>query len=266
MISDFHVHTNFSKDSTAPVKAQIEQAIKLGMEEICITDHLDYDVAGGKDDYPLDLDAYIPYMEEMKQLYSGRIRVNTGIGLGLQLHIKDYLEGIAADYPWDFVIGSSHFIDNLDPFYPPFYEGRTERQAYERYFEVTLLRAQQLDCYDSFGHLDYVVRYGPNQNRNYNYQSYREYIDPILKAIIDHGKGIECNTGGFKYGLGQTNPCEDILKRYRELGGELLTIGSDSHKTEYLGHHFDQIKSMLQRCGFRYYTVYHNRQPKFIKV
>lgn len=265
MFFDTHLHTNFSGDSKAPASAQIQQAIVLGMKEICITDHHDYGVDSPVN-FTLDIESYLPYMARMQQEYASQIRVNVGIELGLQCHLSDYLENLVQTFQFDFIIGSCHFIDGIDPYYPEFFRGRTEREAYERFFESTLERVKLLDCFDSLGHLDYVVRYGPNQNREFSYASYRECIDPILKTLVEKGKGLECNTGGFKYQLGHPNPCEEILTRYRELGGEILTIGSDAHAPEHIGFAFDRLKDLLLSCGFRYYAVFHDRKPEFIKI
>ena len=266
MFSDFHVHTDFSGDSDTPARDQLNQAVRMGMEEVCITDHHDYDTAFTEIDFTLDIDAYLPYIMQMKGEYEGRLKVQTGIELGLQLHLKDYLNQLTEKYHFDFIIGSSHFVDRQDPYYPAFFEGRAEKEAYRRFFEVTLKRVRELDCYDVIGHLDYVVRYGPTANQNYSYQEYREYIDPILKTLIEHGKGLECNTGGYKYGLGHPNPTEEILLRYRQLGGEILTIGSDAHEPKYLGYEFERTKDVLLDCGYRYYTVFRDRKPEFKKI
>ncbi|MGL5436063.1 MAG: histidinol-phosphatase HisJ family protein [Lachnospiraceae bacterium] len=262
MISDFHLHTEFSSDSETPVRSQIEQAISLGMTELCITDHHDYDARSKDMTFILDTDSYLPYLRQIQEEYQDRIRINIGVELGLQTHIKDYLEHYITQYPFDFIIGSSHFIDGLDPYYPDFFEGRTGDEAYGRYFEVTLQRLRTLDCFDSFGHLDYPARYGPA----YSFQTHQDYIDAILKTLIQKGRALECNTGGYKYGMRQPNPHEQILTRYRELGGELLTIGSDAHTPEYLGYRFDHLGNVLKSCGFRYYCVYRSRIPQFIAL
>jgi len=265
MLYDFHLHTSFSGDSDTDPVLQIEKAISLGMKRLCITDHHDYDVVS-EYDFTLDLPSYFPAMEALRERYAGQIQLEIGIELGLQHHIAGYLNQISGQYPFDFIIGSSHFIDGLDPYYPSFFEGRTEKEAYGRFFEVTLKRIRAIDCFDSCGHLDYVVRYGPNQNRDYHMADYLDYIDPILKTLIEKGKGLECNTGGFRYGLGHPNPCEDILRRYRELGGEIITIGSDAHTPDYIGFEFDRAASLLESCGFRYYAVYHQRKPEFLPI
>ena len=95
---------------------------------------------------------------------------------------------------------------------------------------------------------------------------YYDYIDTALRMLIEKGKGIEINTASLKYGLKYPNPCPDILKRYRELGGEIITTGSDAHQTEYVAHRFDVIEDMLKGAGFGYYTVFERRKPVFIKL
>lgn len=122
------------------------------------------------------------------------------------------------------------------------------------------------DGFDVYGHIDYVVRYGPNKNANYSYQKYADIIDEILKALIIKGKGIEINTGGFKYGLGHPNPAEDIIKRYHELGGEIITIGADAHQPEHVAFDFEKVPSILKEAGFTHYTVFKNRKPEFIPI
>ena len=117
-----------------------------------------------------------------------------------------------------------------------------------------------------YGHIDYVVRYGPDKNTYYSYADYADVIDEILKQLIHNGKGIEVNTAGFKYGLGHPNPCEDILKRYRELGGEILTLGADAHQPEHIAYDFQRLPKLLQTCGFSYYTVFKNRKAQFIAL
>ncbi len=266
MLSDFHLHTEFSGDSDTPPDQQIEQALALGMRELCVTDHHDFDTQGPALAFLLDIERYFPAVLDAQRRYEGRIRVNAGIELGLQLHVREQVEQAAASQPFDFIVGSSHFVDGKDPYEPSCFAELDERAVYERFFAVTLRRIQQFDCFDVLGHLDYVVRYGPHRNRFYSYDAYREYIDPILKALLEKGKGLECNTGGLRAGLGHPNPTEDILRRYRELGGEILTVGSDAHVPQHLGYGFSQLPELLKDCGFRYYTVFHARRPEFIPL
>ncbi len=268
MLADFHLHTEFSWDCDAPIRRQVEQAIALGIEEICITDHYDY---GAMPDDPnisyyMDLSQYLPAVHAIQEEYQDRIHVRTGIELGLQLRVLPHLADVANRYHFDFIIGSNHYIDGQDPYFPSFFEGQDERKAYEHYFEVTLERLRRMSFFDCIGHMDYIVRYGPNKNQFYSYISYQDYIDPILHTLIEKGIGLECNSGGLKYGLGHPNPTEDILRRYRELGGEIITVGSDAHDPRYVGYQFQRIRQILLDCGFRYYAVFRDRKPCFLPL
>ena len=112
---------------------------------------------------------------------------------------------------------------------------------------------------DVYGPLDYIVRYAPNQPANYSYDKYKEYIDAVLTAIIAKGKGIEVNSSGLKYGMGFTHPHKDIVKRYLELGGTIVTIGSDAHIPEHIAYDFELVKGMLLELGMTSYTVFRKR-------
>jgi histidinol-phosphatase (PHP family) len=111
-----------------------------------------------------------------------------------------------------------------------------------------------------------VVRYGPNKDKNYTYEAYKDVIDPILSYLVENEKGIELNTAALTKGLRNPNPCREIIKRYRELGGEIITIGSDSHVPETLGNHFDKAAEILTDCGFKYYCIFANRVAEFMKL
>ena len=267
MLPDFHVHTEFSGDSKAPASGQIEAAIRLGMKEICITDHHDYGTGSMTPiDFTLDIPSYLSAVRALSEKYQDRIRVCTGIELGLMMREKSYLVRLADGLSADYIIGSSHFVDGYDVYDREYFEGRSEYKSYRRYFEATLKRISEMDCFDSLGHLDYIIRYGPEKNRNYRPADYMDVIDEILRVLIQKGKGLECNTAGFKYGLGHPHPYEEILKRYRELGGEILTVGSDAHRPEEVGGAFERTEELLKECGFRYYTVFHERKPVFYKL
>lgn len=262
MLPDYHFHTIFSGDSETPVRAQLDRAIALGMKSLCVTDHHDYDV-DSEIDFTLDINRYFETMTQLREEYKKQIDLRIGIELGLQTHLEEYFKELLSAHPFDYVIGSTHFIDRKDPAYPVFFEGKKEEEAYLQYFQVTLDNVKHLNTYDTAGHMDYIIRYGPNKADHYRYDTYREIFDEILKAIIEHGKGIECNTAGFRKGIHQPNPGKEIIKRYRELGGEIITIGSDAHIPEDLGADFQTAREILLSCGFSYYTEFKQRKPEF---
>ncbi len=267
MLWDTHMHTHFSGDSNADTFGMAEASIHAGVDGICFTDHMDLDYLEEESDkYIIDIPAYLKEMQQVQSEFSGKLPVNIGVELGLQPHLKQELPKIADMYPFDFIIGSSHMVHGVDPYYPKYYQGRTEDEGYREYFESILENLAVFDCFDVYGHIDYVVRYGPNKNQYYTYEKFADIIDEILRTLIQKGKGIELNTAGFKYGLGHPNPTESILKRYHELGGEIITVGADAHKPEHVAYDFGKVPGILQLAGFKYYTVFKNRKPVFYKL
>ncbi len=267
MLWDTHMHTHFSVDSDADSMEMVRSAIEAGVDGICFTDHLDLLAPDTKpDNFPLDFLTYFSEIENLQTQFDKQFSINIGVEIGLQTFLKDQLPEIISGYPFDFVIGSSHMVNGEDPYYPEYFIGKIEDQAYREYFESILENLALFDCFDVYGHLDYIVRYGPNKNQFYTYKKFADVLEEILRTLIHKGKGIELNTGGFKYGLGHPNPTEDILKRYHELGGEIITIGADAHKPEHVAYDFKKVPEILTGCGFQYYTVFQNRKPVFYKL
>lgn len=265
---DCHMHSSFSADSDTPMEDMIHGAAALGLSGICFTEHMDPDYPPTPDDldFTFDVSACRERVFRLREQWAGRLEVGFGIEFGLQPHLKDALEALNRAQPFDFVIGSSHVAHGKDPYYPAFYEGRSEQAAYGEYFESILENLRVFGDFDVYGHLDYAVRYGPNQNRAYSYEAYREVLDEILRTLVEKGIGLELNTGGFAYGLGEPNPCRDIIRRYRELGGEIITVGADAHGPERIAFAFDRAQAVLTECGFRYYTVFQGRKPQFFPL
>lgn len=268
--ADFHLHSSFSDDCKVPMEDMILQGISQGLTQMCFTEHNDFEYPtppeGEGPQFLLNTDAYLYDLIRFREKYADRIKILFGVELGLQPQLMRQDAVYAKSYDFDFIIGSSHLCRGRDPYYPSFYEGRTEKQAYMEYFESVLENIKKHSNFDVYGHLDYVVRYGPNKDRNYSYVKYRDILDEILKALLDREKGIEVNTGGLKEGLRELHPCKDILKRYRELGGEIVTVGSDSHDTGHIAAHFHRAAEILLECGFRYYTVFEKRIPEFCRI
>lgn len=266
MFWDQHMHCNFSGDSDALPEDMIKAGIAHGLSGICFTDHLDYDYPEEPNIFLLDFDNYFKVLSDLREKYTDKISVNIGIELGLQPQAAGQNLAVAEKYPFDFIIGSSHVVNHMDPYYPEFFAGRDEDAAYMEYFESVLENINSGVDFDVYGHIDYVVRYGPNKTAFYTYEKFKDIIDEILTQLISKGKGIEVNTGGFKYGLGHPNPTEDIIKRYRELGGEIITMGADAHVPEYVAYEFDKTAQIIKNCGFKYYTVFKNRKAEFIPL
>ena len=263
---DFHLHSSFSADSDAAPASMIERAVALGLNGMCFTEHLDLDCPPEGPDFALDLDSYFPEIDRLKQRYRGQIRIGTGIEFGMQRPHAAYFQDLVHSHPFDFVIGSVHFIGGKDPYYPSFFEEKSEEEAYADYFREVRALLDLYPDFDTLGHLDYIVRYSPNQNHFYSYARYADVIDPVLRHLISHGKCLEVNSAGLKYGLGETNPARDVLKRYRELGGELLTVGSDAHAPKHIAYDFPIVLTMLHELGFRYYTIFSERNAEMLRL
>lgn len=266
IICDYHNHTNFSADSSTPPEQMLERAIGLGLQILCMTDHMDLDFPYPELDFTFDVSEYFRKHDKLREQYGEQITLLTGIELGLQPGIADEMKKILNTWDFDFVIGSSHLVDRMDPYFPEYWKDKTESQGIIRYFETILENVATFDNIDVYGHIDYIVRYGPTKAENYSYQKYQEILEEILKTLISKNIGLELNTAGLKYGLGFAHPHIEILKRYKELGGEIITIGSDGHKPEHLAYDFHKVPDILKEAGFQYYTIFKNRQPKFIKL
>ena len=275
ILSDYHVHTAFSTDSDAPMEKMVEKAISLNHKSICFTDHIDYGFPKELGSFLFDIPSYLEEIARLKKIYGRQIFIYQGVEMGIKPDVCENCKSLTDNFPFDFVIGSTHLVENKDPYYPDFWEGISEEKGMQKYYEATL---ENIRCdldFDVYGHIDYIIRYTPSvmalrreekmiPPQLYDaMKTFGDIIDTILKELIARGKGLECNTAGFHYGLSHPNPHESILKRYLELGGEILTIGSDAHDPTRLGYAFEKIPALLKQVGFRYYTTFQSRKPIF---
>ncbi|MEF9916249.1 MAG: histidinol-phosphatase HisJ family protein [Lachnospiraceae bacterium] len=263
MKSDFHMHTDFSGDADVSPELMIQGAIDKGLEIICFTDHVDKDFPCSDINFDLDVDLYIQTMEALRAKYRDKIDIRIGVELGLQPHLGPYYEAYVPQYPFDFVIGSVHVVHGQDPYLGKLFEQGTDEEIYRDTFLEMVEDIKAISTFDVLGHMDYIVRYGKEKAAHYSYEKYASYIDEVLRTVIAYGKGIELNTSGFKYGLGFCHPHPQIIKRYKELGGEIITIGADGHKPEHIAYNFHKVKEILSDCGFKYYTEFKERKPIF---
>ena len=271
--ADMHMHTWFSTDSEACPRDMADEAVRKGLKTICFTDHFDKDDLEWGEEGIFDVDAYFVEMQKLQEEYAGKLNIRIGIELGLRTYLKDYYEELTKKYPFDFVIGSVHNVPykkdaegNIlytDPAAEKLFTERTDKEAYRLMMETTLENVRTSDCFQTLGHLDYVVRYGKSREKEYSYTDYADIIDEILKLLIEKEKGLEVNSAGLKYGLPFAHPHPDVLKRYHELGGEIITIGADAHKPEHIAYDFAKAEEILKSCGFKYYTEFFEQKPVF---
>ncbi len=279
MRADYHVHTSFSDDSEYAMENVVRDAVDMGLDEICFTDHVDYSVKRDKDDargieyrkggrgepelIPLmnvDYEAYYSEYLRVKEKYGSKIRLRLGLEFGVQSHtIGDYLS-LFPRYPFDFIILSVHQVGDREFWNGEYQKGRTQKEYNEGYYEEMLKVIEKYKAYSVLGHLDLITRY--DSMGRYPFEKVKPLVTSILKRAIADGKGIEINTSSRRYGLEDT-PSRDILKLYRELGGEIITIGSDSHRREHLGAYIDESRRLLRDLGYRYFCTFERMKPVF---
>lgn len=280
MRTDYHVHTEFSGDSDYPMEQVVQDAIALGLDEICFTDHVDYGIKRDWDDpagilyckggpgepenLPLanvDYPRYEQRIQELQERYAGRIALKFGMEFGVQTHTIPQYQKLFAQYPFDFIILSVHQVEDKEFWTQDFQTGRTQKEYTERYYAELLALVRQYHDYSVLGHLDLIARYDPAGS--YPFEAIKPILTEILQTVIADGKGIEVNTSSHRYGLADLTPARDILRLYRELGGRILTIGSDSHKPAHLGAYIDQTKQELRELGFTEFCTFERMQPVF---
>ena len=277
---DYHIHTEFSDDSDYAMEQVIKDAIKKGFDELCFTDHVDYGIkkdwdepgemiyrkggAGEPDQMPVanvDYPVYYKTFQKMKELYQDKISLKFGLEFGMQAHTVEKYEKLFSRYPFDFIILSVHEIEDKEFWDQGFQNGMTQQEYNERYYEEMLYLVQNYHNYSVLGHMDLITRY--DKAGVYSFEQLKPILTKILKIVITDGKGIEVNTSSHRYGLKDLTPSRDILKLYKELGGKIITIGSDSHKPEHLGAFVDETKEELKALGFEQICTFDKMKPVY---
>ncbi|ADQ15680.1 histidinol-phosphatase HisJ family protein [Halanaerobium hydrogeniformans] len=267
MFFDYHMHSHFSADSQMNMEEIIETAIKIGLDEIAITDHHDIDYKDDSIEFIIDKNEYLTALEKMQNKYKDKIEIKKGIELGVQLHIFDQCNRYLAD-DFDFVIASFHTAEKKDLYNGDFFEEYSQWEAYLQYLKTVYAVVKDYENYNVIGHLDIIRDYG-----NYDHKpdlmenkEASEIIAEILKQIIKKDKGIEVNTSGYRIDGENPMPSFRILKLYKELGGEILTIGSDSHSTDRIAQRLSSTSQKLKEIGFDKLSTFTNMKPQFHKI
>lgn len=261
IVADLHTHSSFSSDSDEKLSEMARAAFDKGLKTLCLTEHMDLDYPTGE--FQLDVTNYRDCLLKVRKEYEGKLELLFGVELGLLDYAADRLNGFAGSYDFDFIIGSAHTADGIDPYYPEYFEKHGGKNGILHFFEYMLSSIKSFDDFDVLGHIDYIVRYSPE--KKYDPLDFRETLDEILKIVISKGKGIEINTKGVPT-IGYPHPHPFLLSRYKELGGEIVTIGSDAHDRSRIAADFDAAESALKNAGFKYYAVFHGRKPRFVSI
>lgn len=271
---DNHIHSNFSPDSSSSVESIVCSAMQKGMMGIAITDHYDVDAPSREQEFLFDPSAQQEEIERVLWKYKNELQghglqVMKGIEVGLQGSSMEKIKAFTSQYSFDTVIASLHFIDGTDPYMGTYYGDKDYKFAYSHALEVMYNTAVSYRDFDIIGHYDYVARYSPYGPgcRDITLAQFGDYIEPLLQFLAQEGKTFELNTKTYMNHKGYVPQLDTaILKRFRELGGEALSFGSDSHNVDRLADKFEYYAHVASECGFRYLVYFKNRKPQYYRI
>ncbi len=269
---DNHNHSQFSFDGwRTTVEQSALSAAEKGLGGICFTDHCDFATPEMCLEDPLkevfDVKAQQEEIGRLREIIPG-IKILKGIEIGVNKGCRDQLAAHLAAHEFDQIIASVHYIDGQDPFKGEYYIGKTWKEAYSYYLELLWEEMRWLgERFDIMGHYDYVTRYGPYPETSITYRDFSDWLDPMLQYLKENGKALEINTKTYQDFKGRTPVLDpDILKRYKEIGGEIISLGSDSHNKDAVGHNFLYFAEYIKSLGFRYTAHYENRKLQMTKI
>lgn len=264
-ISDCHTHSDASYDGTDSVIMLCENAVRMGLHTITITDHFECNFY--QDDRSLDcVRKSLLDTQKAAIMFQNRLQVYHGIELGQATQNVAVAEKVLSEFPFDFVLGSLHNIEGMPDFYEVDYSKVDIVKLLEQYFRQ-VLDMIHLGYFDSLAHLTYPLRYIQGaQNIQIGYEVYENWIDAILQALIRNEKALELNSSGLRQKMGVTMPCPIVIKRYHELGGQYITLGSDAHRWADIGSGVEEAMEILQKSGFDEFTVYVDRKPHQLPI
>ena len=261
---DYHIHTTFSPDAHQTMAEVCERAIELGIPEIALTEHVDF-VPGDIGTGYFRPEAYFAELEQMRERYRGRLIIRAGAEMGESHRYPYETEVLMDEYPFDFVIGSLHWVGDEIVFSREYFERWGKHDAYQRYFEELLVMVR-VGGFDVVGHFDVVKRYGCDVVGPLDPHEHEEIIREVLRACVEVGVGLEVNTSTLRRPVGEPSPTEVVLRWYRELGGEIVTLGSDAHRLEDVGYALPEMVELLKAVGFRYVSRFVDRQAEFVPL
>ncbi|SMB89728.1 histidinol-phosphatase (PHP family) [Desulfonispora thiosulfatigenes DSM 11270] len=259
---DYHVHTHNSFDSTETMLGHCERAVEMGLKEIVFTEHFDlnpYDEGLGHFNY----EKYAKEIGECREVYGDKILIKKGLELGEPHLYKTRHEEMLKDKDFDFLLGSVHYLG--DTVLHSDYTGRKEEVVYEQFFSEVLNSAKKGD-FHILGHIDVLKRYVPSNYKKFMAKDHEEMIREILKETIKNDKGIEVNTSGIRQAVGDYLPTLEIVKWYHELGGNIITVGSDAHTAKHVGMHIKEAIDALREMGFKTISTYTKGQRSEVRI
>ena len=259
---DYHLHSDYSMDTPTPMRAMCEAAVRTGLDEICFTEHTEMGHPDPHSNTPPDVKKWLAEIEEMRRAFPMLV-IRAGIEVGDNPLCRDAVKRWHSALPLDFMLLSLHLIDNQDPYFRTYYDGKTQCQAYRRYAESKLesVLAWEASEYDAMAHLGYIAKFAPYPaaERPLRYAHAPEAFDALFEALAKAGKALEINTSGYR-SMREFLPDRELLMRFRACGGEFVTLGSDAHLPEHVGGKLDDAQQLARECGFRYALTFEKRK------
>lgn len=253
MLFDTHIHTRYSADSNMAVETAVNRAAELNLG-IIITEHLDL-AYPEPDTITFDVEHYF---RDYSYYRSNKVLLGIEVGMGIDCIEEN--RRIIEDNPFDYVIGSIHAVDNMDIYLESYYNLRSKRDTYIQYFEGMLKCLKTYDFIDSLGHIDYIARYARYKDTEVYYHEFSDWIDEILKTLAQAGKAMEINTRRLSCPAA-VDIVRPIYQRFYELGGRLVTIGSDAHRPRDIGNKLALAYALAEKCKLNV-VYFKERKPE----
>ena len=260
------MHSEHSPDSKAPIEELCRTAIQKGFQEIAITDHFELYAPG----YPVGfftpryVEKVLADIESAQKKFEGQLIIRKGIELGQPMVNPELAKSILEKHEFDYVIGSVHKIGTLT-LSNVAYNAHNVEDICLNYLDAMYELADEGD-FDCLGHIDMIRLYAAKQGTPLDMLEYEDQLVPILRRVIERGKGIEINTTGFRQEISTTLPNLDLLKLYRSLGGQIVSIASHAHCTAHLRSGWSESGMLAKPAGFEYVTLYEKRRPILIPI
>ena len=266
ILIDNHTHSHHSPDSRMNMYQAAEKTRELSFRGICFSDHYDFDPPPGINRFTFDVDRQQPEIDKLKGSFPG-LEILKGVEVGIQPVSMEAIGEFMKKHIFDTVIASMHFVRGHDPYHGKYYDGYTFREAYRFYLQDIFDCISTFRDYDILGHFDYIARYSPYKEHEISLKTFGDILDPILRILAENGKKFEINTKTYQpFAHGTPTLDLNILKRFRELGGDAVSLGSDAHSPERIGERFDYYSEILKQCGFRYGVYYKKRNPVYFTI
>jgi histidinol-phosphatase (PHP family) len=261
MLMDYHLHSSFSGDGHSAVEEICRAARAAGLTHIAITDH--HDIGHGK--FALrGLDQYVGEIHRAAALFPD-LDVACGMEMDYREETWDEMRRIPERIGLDFALLSLHYVDGVDPYLPEYFEGRGQRAGYSLYLERLAGMIRDTEGPWVLGHITYVAKFARFDDPVLRYDNYKAELDEVLRLAVAKGYGLEANTSGMRNGAGLL-PGADILRRFRELGGRAVTVGSDAHSADSVGGWVGEALEAVRGAGFGQVAAFRALKPVFLDI